>query len=197
MPSVQAWKRLKTGAFSSSARVASFLTGLSTLRVELVHNPGRNNMVSDYNSRNPFTCSEPRCQICQFASKLELEGDNINPTVKCIRVEEILNGSVKMPFNQKSAWLKVQKGDRVHRMLLNLIKTSQVSEPKKTKGVYTTLKRLHNLFKSGNLKISKDGLVTITTSDVQGNNHDAISVPTRFFPGLVHAHSCLKIMRSR
>ena len=63
MPSVQAWKRLKTGAFSSSARVASFLTGLSTLRVELVHNPGKNNMVSDYNSRNPFTCSEPRCQI--------------------------------------------------------------------------------------------------------------------------------------
>ena len=187
MPSVQAWKRLKTGAFSSSARVASFLTGLSTLRVELVHNPGRNNMVSDYNSRNPFTCSESRCQICHFASKLELEGDNINPTVKSVRVEEILNGTIKMPFNQKSAWLKVQSGDRVHRMLLNLIKTSQVPEPKKTKGVYTTLKRLHNLFKSGNLKISRDGLVTITTSDVQGNNHDAISVPTRFFPGLVHA----------
>ena len=36
--------------------------------------------------------------------------------------------------------------------------------------------------KSGNLKISKD-----KPSDVQGNNHDAISVPTRFFPGLVHA----------
>ena len=74
-----------------------------------------------------------------------------------------------MPFNQKSAWLKVQNGDRVHRMLLNLVKTSQVPEPKKTKGVYTTVKRLHNIFKSGNLKISKNGLVTITTSDVQGS----------------------------
>ena len=56
MPSVQAWKRLKSGAFSSSARVASFLTGLSTLRVELVHTPGKNNTVSDYNSRHPFIC---------------------------------------------------------------------------------------------------------------------------------------------
>ena len=46
---------------------------------------------------------------------------------------------------------------------------------------------MHNLFRSGQLKVSKDGLVTITTSDVQGNYHDAISVPTRFFPGLVHA----------
>ena len=34
LPTVHAWRRLKTGAFSSSACVASFLTGLSTLRVE-------------------------------------------------------------------------------------------------------------------------------------------------------------------
>ena len=143
MPSVQAWKRLKSGAFSSSARVASFLTGLSTLRVELVHTPGKNNTVSDYNSRHPFTCSEQRCQICQFSSKLEKVGDNINPTVNSVKVDEILNGEIKMPFNQKPAWLKVQNDDRVHRMLLNLIRTSQVTEPKKTNGDYTTLKRLH------------------------------------------------------
>ena len=40
LPTVQAWRRMKTGAFSASARVASFLTGLSSLTVEVVHKPG-------------------------------------------------------------------------------------------------------------------------------------------------------------
>ena len=114
-------------------------------------------------------------------------GDNINPKVNTVKVEEVLNGSIKMPFNQKSAWLKTQQEDRAHRMLLNLIRTSQAPEPKKTKGDFTTLKRLHGLYRSGNLKVSADGLVTVTTSDIHGNSYDAISVPTRFFPGLIHA----------
>ena len=152
MPTVHAWKRLKTGAFSSSARVASFLTALSTLRVEVVHKPGKDNLVSDYNSRHPNVCLEPRCQICQFSSKLELMGDNLSPNVRSIRVEDIMNGSVKMPFNQRSAWLKTQNEDRAHRMLLELIRTSQAPEPKRTKGDFTTLKRLHGLYRSGTLK---------------------------------------------
>jgi hypothetical protein len=72
-------------------------------------------------------------------------------------------------------------------MLLELIKTSQSPEPKKTKGDYTTLKRLHGMYRSGTLKVSSDGLVTISASDPFGNFHEAISVPTRFFPGLIHA----------
>ena len=76
--------------------------------------------------RHPFQCSEQRCQICQFSSKLEK--DNINPTVNSVKVDDILDGSIRMPFNQKSAWLKVQNDDRVNRML---------PEPKKTR-------RLHN-----------------------------------------------------
>ena len=41
LPTVHAWRRMKTGAFSASARVASFLTGLSALTVEVVHKPGK------------------------------------------------------------------------------------------------------------------------------------------------------------
>ena len=63
MPTVHAWKRMKTGAFSTSARVASFLTGLSALRVEVVHKPGKNMMSSDYNSRHPNKCGKNKCKI--------------------------------------------------------------------------------------------------------------------------------------
>ena len=72
-------------------------------------------------------------------------------------------------------------------MLLELINTSQSPEPKKTKGDYTTLKRLHGMYRSGNLRVAPDGLVVVSTSDAHGNSYEAISVPTRFFPGLIHA----------
>ena len=187
LPTVHAWKRLKTGAFSSSARVAAFLTGISALSVEIIHTPGRSIPLSDYNSRNPSSCDEERCQICKFASKLEVLGDQVIPMVGSISVGEVLKGSIKMPFYQRSAWLKTQREDRAHRMLLELIKTSQSPEPKKTKGDYTTLKRLHGMFRSGTLKVSSDGLVTISSPDPFGKSYEAISVPTRFFPGLIHA----------
>ena len=92
-----------------------------------------------------------------------------------------------MLFYQRSAWLKTQQEDRAHRMLLDLINTSQSPEPKKTKGDFTTLKRLHGMYRSGTLKVSHDGLVVVSTPDMVGNSHEAISVPTRLFPGLIHA----------
>ena len=40
-PCVLAWRRSLRGAFSSSARISTFLTGLSVLPVELRHKPGK------------------------------------------------------------------------------------------------------------------------------------------------------------
>ena len=41
LPCVQAYKRSKLGAFSNSARIATYLTSLSALNVEIVHIPGK------------------------------------------------------------------------------------------------------------------------------------------------------------
>ena len=155
--------------------------------MEVVHKPGKDILLGDYYSRHPTSCSERRCQICQFVSQLEVVGDTAIPMVNTISVEGVLKRDVRMPLYQRSAWLRTQKEDRVHRMLLKLIKTSQSPEPKKTKGDYTVLKRLHNMYRTGKLKISADVLVTVPTSDSFGNSYQAISVPTRFFPGLIRA----------
>ena len=72
-------------------------------------------------------------------------------------------------------------------MLLGLIRNSQLPEKKKTKGDFTRVKRLHNLYRTGQLKIASDGLVTVKHTDSAGNMYDAISIPATFFPGLVHA----------
>ena len=90
LPTVHAWKRMKTGAFSSSARVASFLTGLSALNVELVHKPGQNMIVSDYNSRHPNSCSESKCKICSFAYDLVRAGDS-SSNVRSVSAQDIEN----------------------------------------------------------------------------------------------------------
>ena len=107
-PTVHAWKRMKTGAFSSSARVASFLTGLSAMTVEVVHKPGKEMTVSDYNSRHPNACSGKRCKICKFAYEMEKIGDAAVYSVRSISANDVESGIVKMPHTQKAAWRKVQ-----------------------------------------------------------------------------------------
>ena len=43
------------------------------------------------------------------------------------------------------------------------------------------------MYRSGTLKVSHDGLVVVSTPDLVGSSHEAISVPTRLFTGLIHA----------
>ena len=182
-PVVQAWRRSKTGAFSTSARISAFLSGVSSMNVDIVHTPGKDMKASDYNSRHPQLCNESKCQICQFASELEQLGDNVAK----ISVQDIEQGSLSMPFTQKSAWLAVQKKDKTHQQLDSLIKSSQSPEKKKTGGDHTILKRLHSLFKKGLLKQASDGLMTVSHTDPYSGIHQAISVPSQIYPGLIQA----------
>ena len=182
-PVVQAWKRSKTGAFSASARISAFLSGVSAMNVEIIHTPGKDMKTSDYNSRNPEICQETRCQICRFAKDLQNVGDRIMK----VSVADINDGKVKMPFFQRASWLKVQKNDKVHQQLSYLLENSLSPEKKKTKGDQTTIKRLHNLYKIGKLSKAADGLITVTSTDPDRGSSQAISIPSQIYPGLIQA----------
>ena len=67
------------------------------------------------------------------------------------------------------------------------IASSQAPDKRKTKNENTKLKLLHNLYRSGKLKLHKDGLITVTHVDPNGSTYQAVSIPTVFFPGLIHA----------
>ena len=151
LPTVQAWQRSKTGAFSNSARISAFLTELSTLDVEFIHNPGANMQYSDYASRNAVSCKEKSCQICKYLKNLVFTADNI---VGAISVEDIERGNITMPFMQQAAWKQAQLQDKTLRTLTDLIQTGQAPEKKKTCKDFTTLKLLYNLFCKGSLKVS-------------------------------------------
>ena len=90
-----------------------------------------------------------------------------------------------MPFHQRSAWLKAQRNDKTHQELEKLLRTSQSPEKKKTGGENSILKRLHNLYKKGSLKQEADGLFTVTQIDSIDGSHNAISIPSQLFPGLM------------
>ena len=186
LPCVRAWRRMKQGHFSTSARVSTFLSQLSCLNVEIVHIPGKDLKLSDFFSRNPNECVSPKCKICTFASELVVIGENVIP-LRAITMDDIDQGRFKIPWTQRPAWLKVQLADSTHHKLTQLILTSQVPEPRKTNGDNTYLKRLHNLYKQGNLKLHSDGLITVTYVDKTLGSMQAYSIPTRMFPGLASA----------
>ena len=184
-PSVQAWKRLKRGAYSTSSRISSFLSELSQLSVELEYTPGKNMKTSDFASRNPPKCEKPEtCQICRFAEELQTVGDD-SSKIRRITIEDITAGKSILPLSQKGAWTDVQHKDSVHSKLLHLMEIGQSPNQHKTNGDNTKLKQLYGLFVKGDLILDKDGTVMVKTKDGAYSGY-ALSIPHGMFPGLVH-----------
>ena len=102
-PCVQAFHRLCKGQFSASARVSTFLSTLSSYPVNLSHIPGKANLSSDYSSRHPVGCDTENCQICKF-----VESTAESVVVNAVSVDEILSGTVPMPYLNKTAWRSAQ-----------------------------------------------------------------------------------------
>ena len=65
-PCVQAWGKMRRGQFSTSARVATFMSTLSQFNVEVQHISGSLNLPSDFLSRNPMACSSHSLNIFIF-----------------------------------------------------------------------------------------------------------------------------------
>ena len=100
-----------------------------------------------------------------------------------------------MPYTQQSAWRQAQSQDKTLRMLLDLIKSGQSPEKRKTCNDFTTLKLLYNLYCKGTLKISSQGLITVLQTHDSGEQTQAIVVPQMLYPGLAHSIH-LKTMHS-
>ena len=92
-----------------------------------------------------------------------------------------------MPFTQQTAWKQAQLQDRTLQLLTKLIETGQAPEKRKTCNEYTTLKLLYNLYCKGMLKLSGQGLITVTQTLLNGEQTNAIVVPASLYPGLVHS----------
>ena len=91
-PCVQAWSKMRRGEFSTSARVATFMSTLSEFNVEVQHISGSFNLPSDFLSRNPLTCESHNCQLCKSS------------VVRSLSVKDVLSGHKAVPFSNRTAW---------------------------------------------------------------------------------------------
>ena len=173
---VHAWAAIQNGKISTSSRVASFVSTLCENKVNIVHIPGNQTILADYNSRHPSMCNETKCQICNFINQ---EIDDHDVIIRNVTQLE------SAPLAQRKAWLDLQKKDPTHVSLFKLIQNGQAPEKKSGN---KSVKLLHNLYKRGVLNIAKDGLIQVKHPDLVHNiEYNAISVPETYISPLVQS----------
>lgn len=96
-PCVQAFEKLCRGEFSASPRVTSFLSTTSWFQGLIWHVAGAAILPSDFASRNT-----PTCQVCAFVCS------SSNSVVRQVTAEDVVHGTAKLPFTNRSAWLDLQ-----------------------------------------------------------------------------------------
>ena len=185
-PCVQAWNRLKKGAYSNSSRISSFLSEISMIPVNIEYRPGKDMHTSDFASRHPVRCSTPEsCQICKFANEIEIIGDKA-ALIRSVTVEDIKTGRSVLPLTQRKTWVDVQAKDSTMEKFKHLVRIGQSPNKHKTKGEHTVIKKLYRLYVAGDLMIDdKDGAVLVKAKEGAYSGH-ALVVPLSIYPGLIH-----------
>lgn len=173
-PCVQSFEKLCRGQFSSSPRVTTFLSTVSRYQISLRHLAGSSNLPSDFASRNAPPCDDPRCQICAFISQAE------DSVVRPISVQDVLSGSIALPFTTRSAWLQTQQESpdlrRVHSHL------KQGTRPSKKSTNIKDVKRYLNV-----ASLSRDGLVIVKRDVPFCPSRECIVIPRSVINGLLSA----------
>ena len=172
-PCVDAHALLRKGHFSTSARVSSFLSTLSSYRVIMTHIKGSSNS-GDFASRNPIECNEDHCQVCKFVEEA------CNSVVRSVEVADILSGATKMPFQNHTAWLSVQREcDTLRRVYAHLTQGTRPARKSRN------LKDLRKYLQISS--INDQGLLVVKKSDTFGVERKLIIVPTQILPGTITA----------
>ena len=173
-PCVQAYDKLCRGEFSASSHVTTFLSLISRYHATVRHISGAANLPSDFTSRNPITCQDQSCQICKFVAESE------HAAVRSLTLEDITNGSARMPFVNRYVWITAQQEcpdlRRVHAHL------TQGTRPSKKVTNIPDVKRYLRI-----LSLSNDGCLVVMQNHPLQKAIERIVVPRLVIDGLLTA----------
>ena len=173
-PCVDAYQKLLRGQFSSNVRLSTYLSAASRHHVSIQHLSGTSNLPSDFQSRHPTICHEPKCQVCTFSRALD---DSI---VRSVTVKDILDGSAHIPFASRKAWIDTQHECRdLRRTRAQLL---QGTRPTKKETTIRSIKRYLNT-----VEIAHDGLIVVKHPSKLSQVKELIVVPETVLPGLLTA----------
>ncbi len=173
-PCVQAHEKLCRGEFSSSARVATFLSSISRYQVSVRHLSGAANLPSDFASRNAPECETSNCQICSFINQSE------QCTVLQTSVNDVVTGTARLPFTSRPAWIVTQSECADLRRVKAHLK--QGTRPTKKSTDIKDVKRYLNV-----ASIARDGLLVVPRVEPLVKSTECIIVPRSVLPGLLTA----------
>jgi len=173
-PCVDAYQKLLRGQYSSNARLSTFLSSVSRHHVIIQHLSGASNLPSDFSSRNPIICDEPKCQICGFVRDID------ESVVRGLSIRDVVEGRQQLPFTSRKAWLLTQSECRdLRRTRAHLL---QGTRPSKKENTIKSVKRY-----LGKVDIASDGLLIVRSSDKLAPQKETIVVPEAVLPGLLTA----------
>ena len=191
-PCVQAAEKLCRGEFSTSPRVATFLSNVSRYQVSIRHLPGSANVPSDFGSRNAPPCCLEKCGICAFIKVSQ------DATVLKTNINDVISGASRLPFASRRSWYDIQSScpdlRRTHAHL------KQGTRPSKKITNAADVKRYLRV-----VTIAGDGLLVVPQQEVLSGSRECIIVPRQILNGLVmalhlqldhpSAHQLQKVMR--
>ena len=173
-PCVQAFEKLCRGEFSASPRVSTFLSTVSRYQASVRHVSGTAILPSDFSSRNAPDCEDLACQICSFVKKSE------DTVIRRSSIQDILNGTARLPFTSRTAWHAIQSEDsdlrRTHAHLV------QGTRPSKKLTNIKDVKRYLQV-----ATIATDGLLVVKRDEPLGPSRECIIVPRQILDGLLTA----------
>ena len=177
LPSVQAYGKLKKGQFSASSRVSTFLSTASRYNILIGHLKGRDNVYSDYLSRNPAVCDHSKCQVCAFIQ------ESSESVIRSCSVKDILDSNSAVPFSSRSGWHELQMTDEALRRSCAHLKQGTSPSRKCTK--VGDVKRYLQY-----ARIARDGLLIVPSYSQSTGRTERIVVPREYLHGLLE---CLHI----
>ena len=173
-PCVQAFEKLCRGEFSASPRVSTFLSTVSCYQASVRHVSGSAILPSDFSSRNAPDCEDLACQVCSFVKRSE------DSVIRRSSMQDILNGTVRLPFTSRTAWLAIQSEDsslcHTHAHLV------QGNRPSKKLTNVKDVKRYLQV-----ATIAKDGLLVVKRDEPLSPSRECIIVPRKILDGLLTA----------
>ena len=175
---VDAAKKLEKGSFSLSPRIQTFLNNLSKIKYDIQHISGKSghNKASDYQSRNPASCSSEICQICDFVA-------NTSQTIIDVKLNTLTpsdDSTPNMPFLNRKAWKEIQDKDYACKQAIIALTTGQ--QPSKKAG------KTHNTIRKYVSKsaIATDGLLIVKASiPMTTKTQEKIVIPDNFMEAII------------
>ena len=163
-PCVQSFEKLCRGEFSSSPRVATFLSTVSRYQASVRCVAGAAILPSDFANRNAPECYIPTCQVCSFVQSTK------DSMVLRLSVQSILSWTAKLPFTSRAAWVALQaECSDLRRTYAHL---TQATRPSKKLTNIKDVKRHLNV-----ATIASDGFLVVKRNETLVPTRECIIVP--------------------